>query len=44
MTLLVSHLPDELKVDEEITLRAKSSDTFELFAEVAKENREQIFS
>ncbi len=43
MTIKISHLPDHLNVDEQIELVGKSSDTFEAFVKVAKENRDFLF-
>jgi|GEM_PF-3396155 len=40
MTILISHLPDQLTVDKSIELRAKSSDSFEEFSKIVKTNRE----
>lgn len=42
MSTQISHLPDEIVVDDAIVLRAKSSDMFEAFAVVARENRSHL--
>jgi len=42
MAIKISHLPDELVVDDEIVLRAKSSVSFPLFAEVIVKERDNL--
>jgi ribosomal-protein-serine acetyltransferase len=42
MTTSISHLPDEVSVDEHIVLRAKSSESFDIFAEVVINEREHL--
>lgn len=42
MAIKISHLPDELIVDDDVMLRSKSKDSFPLFAEVIVHERENL--
>ncbi|MFN8015737.1 MAG: GNAT family protein [Acidimicrobiia bacterium] len=43
MVIKISHLEDVIDVDDNVQLRAKSSESFDNFAKVAKENRDFLF-
>ena len=42
MSTQVSHLPNEIVVDEELALRAKSSESFDEFSRIVVSNREHL--